>query len=121
MELKAYRVAGTLYLANSSLGFLIGLGFSLISTAIGLALLLIQDESRLDWLRFVVFAWVVIGIVIVLVGAGSAGYWSLLVSTLLFGGAIAGLMLNDLSQQSIATLAAIGAAGIFLPILQALV
>ncbi|QIB65721.1 hypothetical protein [Kineobactrum salinum] len=116
MELKGYRIAGSLYLLDNLVSVLLGLGISIISTIVGLALLLVQNESKLEALRFVVFAWVALSIILVLIGSASLGLWIILLSTLFFGSAIVGLMMNDLSQQSIALLGGVGVLGIIIPV-----
>lgn len=115
MELKGCRVAGFLYLLNNLVSVFFGLGISIVSTIVGLALLLVQNESKLEALRFVVFAWVALSIILVLIGSASLGLWILLLSTLFFGGAIVGLMMNDLSQRLITILGGLGILGILIP------
>lgn len=115
-ELDGYRVAGSLYLLSAVIGFLFG-SLPLIPFALGLALVLMHDQAKLDVLRLVVFAWVGISLVLVLIGGSSDGLWGLVISSFLFGGAIIGLMLSDLTQQQVLVLGAVGVVGLLLPIL----
>lgn len=98
-EISGYKIAGILYLVSVLLGIVLASQFSIFQIGLGLALVLMQDQTKLDVLRLIVFAWIIIGLVIVLIGAVSEGSWGTVVPTVLFGGAIAGLMLEDLTQK----------------------
>ena len=102
------RIAGSLLLVSALVGFL-GTGeLPVISCLLGLALVIVQDSSRLDVFRIVVFGWFVVSLLLTIPAALSEGLWAPAIRGALFGGSVAGLMLEGLRERTIAVLAVIG-------------
>ena len=102
------RIAGSL-LVVSAVVALVGAGqFAAVTAGLGLALLVVQDTSKLDVLRLLVFGWFLVSLVLTIPAAIGEGLWVPAVRAALFGGSVAGLMLEGLREPTIGVLALVG-------------
>ena len=107
------RIAGGLLLASAVVDYLTANELSIFPAALGLALCIIQDTSKFDVLRLVIFGWVLLSLLFVIPAAFAEGLWIPAIHTALFGGAVAGLMLERLSEPTIGILALVGFGALF--------
>ena len=102
------RIAGSLLVVSAIVAFLGSGSLSIIPAALGLALLVVQDTSKLDVLRLVVFGWFIMSLLLTIPAAISEGLWVPAVRAGLFGGSVVGLMLEGLREPTIGALALVG-------------
>jgi len=116
-EIRGHQAAGALFLASALISYFVFGDIVFVQVAIGISLLVVQESSKRDLLRFVVFGWVLLAVGIVVVAALSQGEYLAVIPTLLFAGGIVGLMLERLSQSQVLVYSSVAVAGIALSLL----
>lgn len=107
------RIAGGLLMWSSVFAYLSEGSLSPVAFVLGIALSATEDTSKLDILRFLVFGWCGISLLMTLLAAVSQGIWVSVIPVVLFTGATAGLMLDGLHEPTIAALALVGFGAVF--------
>jgi hypothetical protein len=108
------RAAGAIFLISAALSFAVGAGIAYGQLVLGLALLLIRDQSKSELLRLLVFAWVLFSLAVVLIAAVSHSLWLPILPVILFGAGVAALMLERLEQRHVFFCAGVAIAGLLL-------
>ncbi len=112
--MTGHRAAGAIYLLSAVLTLVLDGGIAFVQIALGLALLLIEEQAKSDLLRLVVFVWVLFSLVMAVIAAVMQALWLLIFPVILFGGGIAALMLERLSQKEILLFSGIALTGLLL-------
>jgi H+/Cl- antiporter ClcA len=116
-EIKGHQAAGALYLLSALVNYLTLGDISFAQIGLGVALVVVQERSKADLLRFVVFAWVLFAVGVILVAAVAQGVFLPLLPILLFSGGIIGLMLERLNQSQVIVYTAVALAGMAISLL----
>ena len=106
---RSSRIAGGILVAAAGLTFLFQRQVAAVDFVLGLALLIVQDSTRLQLVRLLVFGWMLVALVITIPGVLYEGMWVPAIRAALFGGALVGLMLDGLPESAVAGLCLIAA------------